>query len=96
MSTWAIHTFYECNNKLQQKICSIFNECTDMVEGKQWYNGDHMIFVQKGKAALAFTSEKMPELMATITHSKKDTPDIIDTAKLFELAKALNEVIISL
>lgn len=55
-----------------------------------------MIFVQKGCPALAFTSEKMPELMATITHSARDTPEIIDTAKLVELAEALKELITAL
>jgi hypothetical protein len=35
----------------------------------------------------------MPELMTTITHTAKDTPEVIDTAKLVELAEALKELI---
>jgi hypothetical protein len=32
-------------------------------------------------------------LMATVTHSPKDTPDIIDCGKLVELAHALHSFI---
>jgi len=52
-----------------------------------------MIFVQNGKPAIAFTAEKVTELMATITHSPKDTPDIVDCEKLVELAEALHEFV---
>ena len=89
-------SFYEITDELQQKLHSIFNNYDGLVESTPWYNGDHMIFVQKEKPALAFTSEKMPELMATITHTEKDTPDIIDIAKLVEIATALKDIIISL
>ena len=87
-------SFYECDNGIQQKIRSIFSNYNGLVENEPWYNGDHMIFVQKGKPALAFTSEKIPELMTMITHTHKDTPDIIDSVKLVELAYALKDVIV--
>ncbi len=89
-------SFYESNDELQQKLHSIFNNYEGLVESTPWYNGDHMIFVQGGKPALALTSEKMPELMATITHTEKDTPDIIDIARLVEIATALKDVIVNL
>ncbi len=89
-------SFYESTNELQQKLHSIFNNYDGLVESTPWHNGDHMIFVQRGKPALALTSEKMPELMATITHTEKDTPDIIDIARLVEIARALKDGIISL
>ena len=65
-------------------------------EGKQYSNGDHMIFVQNGVSSLAFTAEKMPELMATVTHTPLDTPEIIDPSKLVELALGLTSLINSL
>ena len=64
-----------------------------MVMGEPWYQGDHMIFVQKGKPAIALTSEKMPELMASVTHTPKDTPDMVDCRKLVETASALRDFI---
>jgi aminopeptidase YwaD len=55
-----------------------------------------MIFVQKETPAIAFTAEKMGELMATVTHTARDTPDLIDSAKLVELALALRSFIAGL
>ena len=89
-------SFYECNDKLKQRLYSVFNNYSNLAEGEAWYSGDHMIFVQKGVPALAFTSEKMPELMATITHTEKDIPDIIEVTRLVEIARALKDAILNL
>jgi aminopeptidase YwaD len=53
-----------------------------------------MIFVQKDIPAIAFTAEHMPELMKTVTHTQLDTPDLIDCARLVELAQALEDFIL--
>lgn len=89
----SAYSFYACDTELQEKLSSAFNKYSGLTEGEPWVSGDHMIFVQKGRSALAFTAEKMPELMKTITHTEKDTPDIINPAKLVNLARALNDVI---
>lgn len=86
-------SFYDCSPELQIDAKSCFNDFTGLVEGEQWFNGDHMIFVQNGVSSLAFTAEKMPELMATVTHTSLDTPEIIDPSKLVELALALSRLI---
>ena len=57
------------------------------------YQGDHMIFAQNGKAAIAITAERFPELMATATHTPRDTPEIVDCDKLVEIAGALHSFI---
>ena len=84
---------YECPAEPIRKTREIFGRYGGIVEGQPWYQGDHMIFVQNGKPAIAFTAEKVAELMATITHSPKDTPDIVDCSKLVELAEALHRFI---
>lgn len=89
----SAYSFYQCGNDVQNKLRLIFTGYGDIVEGDSWYSGDHMIFVQKGKSALALTSEKMPELMMTVTHTEKDVPDLVDAAKLVGVAGALNEAI---
>jgi len=53
-----------------------------------------MIFVQKGIPAIAFTAEKMRDLMAKITHTQKFTAELVDYAKLVEIASALKELIL--
>jgi len=89
-------SLYGCPDNLKERIVSVFNNYDGLVVGEPWYNGDHMIFIQQGRPALALTSEKMPELMAGITHTEKDIPDIIDCAKLVEIAEALRDLIINL
>jgi len=42
-----------------------------IIEGESWYQGDHMIFVLNQLPALAFTSEKAMENLATITHTPR-------------------------
>ena len=87
------YSLYECPDEIQQKASNSFRNYDGFVAGEPWYQGDHMIFVQNGKPAIAFTSEKVSELMTTITHTPKDTPDIVDCKKLVEVAIALKDFI---
>jgi aminopeptidase YwaD len=90
------YSFYECAPGLEKKAEDVFQDFEGLVRGGQWFNGDHMIFTQKGVPAVAFTSEYMSELMRTVTHTSVDTPDIIDCNKLIEVAKSLNALVRSL
>ena len=90
----SAYSYYECPDDIKQKASTTFNDFDGIVEGEPWFNGDHMIFVQRGKAAIAFTSEKISELMANVTHTWRDIPDIIDSLKLVEAALALKNFII--
>lgn len=87
------YSLYECPDEIKQKAHNIFGNYDGIIAGEPWYQGDHMIFVQNKKPAIAFTAEKVAELMANITHSPKDTPDIVDCGKLVELAHALKDFI---
>ena len=89
-------SLYGCPDDLEYRIRSSFQNHASLVGHQPWYMGDHMIFVQKGIPSMAFTSEKISELMTTITHTLKDTPDIIDEAILVEIAEALRDLIIDL
>ena len=87
------YSLYECPKEIEHKAQNIFGHYSGMARGEPWYQGDHMIFVQKGKPAISMTSEKMPELIASITHTSKDTPDMVDCEKLVEAASALRDFI---
>ena len=89
-------SFYQCSPKIQQKAETIFQGFAGLVLGEPWFNGDHMIFVQSSVPALAFTAEQGSELMATVTHTTLDTPELVDPGKLVEVAQALNSLIRSL
>ena len=87
------YSLYECPDEIDRAAYNIFSRYSGIVTGEPWYQGDHMIFVQKGKPAIAMTSEKIPELMASLTHTPKDTPDMVDCEKLVEAASALRDFI---
>jgi len=89
----SAYSMYECPNGTQQRARTAFNGLEGMMEGEPWFQGDHMIFVQKGVPSIAVTSERMPELMATVTHTKRDTPDVVDCAKLVEVASAIRRLV---
>jgi len=87
------YSFFECPDEILQKACAAFGASAEMVKGEPWYQGDHMIFVQAGRPAIALTSENMAELMRDITHTSRDVPDIVDCAKLVEVARALERFV---
>jgi aminopeptidase YwaD len=87
------YSFYECPEDVEHKADAVFGSYDGIIRGDQWYQGDHMIFAQNGKAAMAITAERFPELMATVTHTPRDTPEIIDCDKLVEIAYALHSLI---
>ncbi len=89
----SAYSFYECPLLLEEKAQDVFRRFNGLVPGEPWFNGDHMIFVQSRVPAVAFTSECMHELMATVTHTSADTPDIIDCQKLVEVAESLNALV---
>jgi len=86
-------SMYECPDIISKKAHQIFSSFNGIVRGEEWFQGDHMIFVQKGIPAIAFTAEKMRDLMAKITHTQKDTAELVDCTKLVEIASALKEFI---
>ncbi|UCF96935.1 MAG: M28 family peptidase [Spirochaetaceae bacterium] len=87
------YSFIGCSDALRREAGEVFAGFEGITEGEPWYTGDHMIFVQKGIPALAFTAERMPELMKMVTHTQRDRPELIDCAKLVELARALDVLI---
>ncbi|HUV27024.1 MAG TPA: M28 family peptidase [Anaerolineales bacterium] len=89
-------SFYECPLQIKKKAEDVFQSFDGLAQGDQWFNGDHMIFVQKRVPSISFTSECMPELMRTVTHTSSDIPEIIDCGKLVEVAESLNALARSL
>lgn len=85
---------YELSNAEVENLRKIFSRYKRIVEGEQWYQGDHMIFVQKQIPAIAFTSDCIIDLMSEITHSERDVPELVDCGKLVETAEALKEMIL--
>jgi len=82
-------------DNLLKKARETFGNHPDFVEGPQWPQGDHSIFVQYGRPAIAITSQWFIENMETqdITHTPKDNPGIVDCRKPVAIAEALQDFI---
>jgi aminopeptidase YwaD len=64
-----------------------------LVEGEQWYQSDHMVFVGNGVPAVALTSEHFAEIFSRFAHTASDLPELVDPAKLAETALALRDLL---
>ena len=87
------YSFYECPERLEEQIRVSFNGDEELVAGEGWMAGDHMMFVQNGVPALAFTSDNLPELMANIAHTEADTPEKVDKERLVTLAEIIADLV---
>ncbi len=79
---------------LKKQAEAVFNKYPTITRGEDWYQGDHMIFVQQNIPSIAFTSDQVSELMANVTHTSADVPDNVDCEHLVALAEALTELVV--
>jgi aminopeptidase YwaD len=90
-------SMYNIPDEKQDKFRKIFLSDPEIIEGVQWIQSDHGMFVQMGIPAIALTSDNfMAKLSAEITHTKNDKPEIVDCSKLVKIAFALNKLINSI
>ena len=87
------YSMYGCPDSVVDIIRTTVGVQPGTVEGEPWYQSDHSLFVQKGRPALAVTSERFLELSTYITHTEKDTPDLVDCGKLVTVAEGLCDLI---
>ncbi len=85
-------SFYEFPEELKKKADEVMHKFPGIVEGPQWVQGDHSMFIQNGCPAIAVSSLWFTSNMdgQEITHTPKDHPGIVDCRKVVEIAEALN------
>jgi aminopeptidase YwaD len=83
------YSLYDCPAEIDGAVRAAFAGYPGLVEGPLWYQGDHSILLINQAPAVALTSEELAELMAEITHTPRDTVEIVDPAKLVDVALAL-------
>ncbi|MCZ7552433.1 MAG: M28 family peptidase [Anaerolineales bacterium] len=88
----AAFSFFNLPASLKSIADDVLAKYTGIVEGVQWPQGDHSIFVQQGCPAIAVSSQWLIEHMDNqeITHTPKDDIDVVDCRKVVEIAQALN------
>jgi aminopeptidase YwaD len=89
------YSLYACQEDITRLVKGVFSHHEGLVEGVQWPQSDHSMFVQRGIPAIAMTTEEFVEVSSTIAHTPVDTPDLIDYKKLVEVAHALYDLIMS-
>ena len=91
-------SFFNLPEDLKNKALEIICRYSQIKEGIQWPQGDHSIFVQYGRPAIAVTSQWFLDNIETqtITHTPKDNPDIIDYQRLIELAFAIRDLVLKI
>jgi aminopeptidase YwaD len=87
------YSLYDCPADIAASIRGVFSRYDGLIEGEAWYQGDHGLFLINHRPALAVTSELVTELMTEITHTPKDKPELVDPARLVELALALRDLL---
>ncbi|MEI6509905.1 MAG: M28 family peptidase [bacterium] len=89
----AAYSLYDCPPGLADPVRAVFSKYPELVEGAPWFQGDHGLFLMKQRPALAITSELLGELMANITHTPNDRPELIDPHRLAAVAIALQDLL---
>lgn len=89
----SAYSLYDLSENLSQLIQKTFATHPHLVPGEPWYQGDHMVFILNQVPALAFTTEKINELLKTIVHTEQDTQDQVDTGKIVALARSLHALV---
>jgi len=90
------YSLYDCPKNIARTIRNSFPREKGFMEGEQWYQSDHSLFIMNQRPALAITSEKFMHLSTYITHTAKDAPTLVDISKLTETALALRNLLVSL
>jgi aminopeptidase YwaD len=88
-------SFYGCPPEIENKARSIFQNC-GMVQGEEWQQGDHSIFLQQGRPAIALTTNDFSQFVSQIVHTPADTLENVDPRELARIADCLAGFIQSL
>lgn len=82
-------SLYSCPEEIAATIRTTMSKFESIVEGEQWYQSDHSVFIQNGRPAAAITSDRWPDF----THTPEDDLHQVDYARVAEIALALRAVV---
>ena len=88
-------SMYQCSDLIKTCVQSTMLDKEGMIQGEPWYQGDHGLFLMNERPAVAITSECMNDLLE-IAHTPKDNLAVVDTARLVNLARALQDLLVAL
>jgi len=88
-------SFFDLPDNIQKVADKLVKDNPELLEGPQWPQGDHSIFLQYGVPAIAVTSQWFLENMEKqdITHTPKDNLSIVSEEKTVTVALILKQLI---
>ena len=88
-------SFYGLPADLRQTADEVLSRHPAIQEGPQWPQGDHSIFVQFGRPAIALTSDWFSTHIneQEITHTSKDNLDIVEPRRVVEIAEMVADLV---
>ncbi|HNW43152.1 MAG TPA: M28 family peptidase [Elusimicrobiales bacterium] len=91
----SVFSFFGLPDRIKAAAEEVMVQYPGITEGAQWPQGDHSIFIQQGRPAIAVSSGWLIGNMdkQDITHTPKDAPEIVAPQKVAEIAEALNTLI---
>lgn len=91
-------SFFNLPDTLLNSAKAVIRKHPEIVEGEPWPQGDHSIFVQYGRPAIAVSSQWFTENIDSqdITHTLKDNMGIVDCNKLIDITEAISDFIVTL
>jgi aminopeptidase YwaD len=89
------YSFYDLPGDISTKAETVLNNSPGICKGTQWPQGDHSIFVQYGRPAIAITSKWFTDNMECqdVTHTEKDNLNIVDVRKVVTAAEAISKLV---
>ncbi|GBU24407.1 hypothetical protein R83H12_01037 [Fibrobacteria bacterium R8-3-H12] len=82
-------SFYNFGENVKNKIIAE----NGLLEGEQWYSGDHGMFAFQEIPCIAITASNMFTDLMKITHTKDDRKELVDIGLLKALSKTIVNVI---
>ncbi|MDA3936221.1 MAG: M28 family peptidase [Actinomycetota bacterium] len=86
-------TTYGCPEHIEHAVHESVDSRPKFFMGDPWFQSDHSIFLQKGIPAIAITSENFAWLSEEITHTTRDSVEMVDANIMVDVARYLREII---
>jgi aminopeptidase YwaD len=87
------YSLYGCDPHLAATIHDVCSTDRGWIEGQDWLQGDHALFIMHQRPALAVTSERVIELLRTVIHTPQDRFELVDPLRLANASRMLVDLI---
>ena len=88
-------SFYNLPKEIHKISSAVVDNNSEIIEGVCWPQGDHSIFIQYGRPAIAVSSQWFTENIDSqnITHTPKDNVSIVDCNNIADITESLFDLI---